>query len=72
MAAKVDSAALQDGYQLYHHSFFFSGSGQWCVVQQGMSDETRTARRYHWLFDSLASSVSEPHEAICCDARGTT
>ena len=72
MAAKVDSAALQDGYQLYHHSFFFSGSGQWCVVQQGMSDETRTARRYHWLSDSLASFVNEPHEAICCDARSST
>jgi uncharacterized protein len=72
MAAKVDSAALQDGYQLYHHSFFFSGTGQWCVVQQGMSDETRTARRYHWLSDSLASFVNEPHEAICCDTRGTT
>jgi hypothetical protein len=72
MAAKVDSAALQDGYQLYHHSFFFSGSGHWCVVQQGMSDQTRTARRYHWLSDSLASFVNEPHEAICCDARGAT
>jgi uncharacterized protein len=72
MAAKVDSAALQDGYQLYHHSFFFSGSGQWCVVQQGMSDQTRTARRYHWLSDSLASFVNEPHQAICCDQRGTT
>ena len=72
MAAKVDSAALQDGYQLYHHSFLFSGPGHWCVVQQGMSDETRTARRYHWLSDSLASFVNEPHEAICYDARGTT
>jgi len=48
MAAKVDSAAVQDGYQLYHHAFFFSGAGHWCVVQQGLSDQTRTARRYHW------------------------
>src|SRR5207253_4167318 len=45
MAAKVDSAAVQDGYQLYHHVFFFTAAGEWCVVQQGMSDATGTARR---------------------------
>ena len=72
MAAKVDSAAVQDGYQLYHHAFFFTASGHWCVVQQGMRDQTRDARRYHWLSDSLASFVNDPHEAICCDARGET
>src|SRR5437588_331102 len=71
-AAKVDSAAVQDGYQLYHHVFFFTAAGEWCVVQQGMSDATRTARRYHWLSDSVASFVDEPHEAVCCDARGET
>ena len=71
-AAKVDSAAVQDGYQLYHHMFFFSAVGDWCVVQQGMSDEARTARRYHWLSDTVASFVDEPHEAVCCDARGET
>jgi hypothetical protein len=71
-AAKVDSAAVQDGYQLYHHAFFFTAAGEWCVVQQGMSDETRTARRYHWLSEHVASFVEEPHEAICCDARGET
>ena len=68
-AAKVDSAAVQDGYQLYHHVFFFTASGDWCVVQQGMSDEARTARRYHWLSDQVASFVDEPHAAVCCDAR---
>src|SRR5207249_1601265 len=72
MAAKVDSAAVQDGYQLYHHVFFFTAAGEWCVVQQGMSDATGTARRYHWLSDSVASFVDEPHEAVCCDARGET
>jgi hypothetical protein len=72
MAAKVDSAAVQDGYQLYHHAFFFSGAGQWCVVQQGMSDQTRTARRYHWLSESVTSFVNEPHEAICSDVRVPT
>jgi hypothetical protein len=71
-SAKVDSAAVQDGYQLYHHVFFFTASGDWCVVQQGMSDATRTARRYHWISDRVASFVDEPHEAVCCDARGDT
>jgi uncharacterized protein len=71
-AAKVDSAAVQDGYQLYHHVFFFTAAGDWCVVQQGMSDATRTARRYHWLSDTVASFVDEPHQAVCCDARGET
>ena len=71
-AAKVDSAAVQDGYQLYHHAFFFTTAGEWTVVQQGMSDETRMARRYHWLSDTVASFVDEPHEAVCCDARAET
>jgi hypothetical protein len=68
-AAKVDSAAVQDGYQLYHHVFFFTSAGEWCVVQQGMSDATRMARRYHWLSEHVASFVEEPHHAVCCDAR---
>jgi uncharacterized protein len=72
MAAKVDSAAVQDGYQLYHHAFFFTAAGHWCVVQQGMNGQTRTARRYHWLSESLASFVNDPHEAICSDRRGAT
>jgi len=68
-SAKVDSAAVQDDYQLYHHSFFFTDGG-WCVVQQGMNDRSRTARRYHWLSDRVASFVREPHAAVCCDQRG--
>lgn len=72
MAAKVDNVALQDGYQLYHHAFFFTDETQWCVVQQGMSDRTWTARRYHWLSESLSSYVNEPHQAICSDVRGDT
>src|SRR3954464_7022663 len=71
-SAKVDSAAVQDGYQLYHHVFFFTAAGEWCVVQQGMSDATRMARRYHWLSSHVESLVNEPHEAVCCDSRGET
>jgi len=71
-AAKVDNAAVQDGYQLYHHVFLFTSSGDWSVVQQGMNDRTSTARRYHWLSEHVASFVDEPHDAVCCDIRGGT
>ncbi|HTL30699.1 MAG TPA: DUF763 domain-containing protein [Tepidisphaeraceae bacterium] len=64
MSAKVDSAAVQDGYQLYHHAFFFTNDGNWCVVQQGMSDAQRSARRYHWLGETVEDFVNEPHHAI--------
>ena len=72
MSAKVDSSLLQDGYNLYHHSFIFDEEGDWCVVQQGMSDEAGYARRYHWLSDNVASFVNEPHNAICCDTKANT
>lgn len=70
MAAKVDSAALQDGYQLYHHTFIFTQDGDWTVIQQGMNVATRWARRYHWLSSTLEDFVCEPHAAICTQARG--
>jgi hypothetical protein len=72
ISAKVDNSAVQDGYQLYHHSFVFTGLGQWCIVQQGMNDQTSMARRYHWLSDNVTSYVDEPHAAICCDAMTPT
>ena len=64
MSAKVDSAAVQDGFALYHHSFFFTPEGQWCVVQQGMDDAGGWARRYHWLGESVDDFVCEPHAAV--------
>lgn len=64
MSAKVDSAAVQDGFGIYHHSFFFTPAGQWCVVQQGMDTESRWARRYHWLGESVDDFVCEPHAAV--------
>ncbi|MBI2849871.1 MAG: DUF763 domain-containing protein [Chloroflexi bacterium] len=70
MSAKVDSAAVQDGYQLYHHNFFFTARGAWAVVQQGMNEETRYARRYHWLSESVSDFVNEPHSAVLSDAQG--
>lgn len=67
MSAKVDSAALQDGYNLYHHCFIFDRQGRWSVIQQGMNTENRWARRYHWLQEDVKDFVCEPHAAICCD-----
>ncbi|HEX8513527.1 MAG TPA: DUF763 domain-containing protein [Allosphingosinicella sp.] len=64
LVAKVDSAALQDGFDLYLHGFFVTDEGKWAVVQQGMNGERRTARRYHWLSEGLTSFVDSPHAAI--------
>jgi hypothetical protein len=69
MSAKVDNAAVQDGYNLYHHVFLFTEKGHWAVIQQGMNPEERMARRYHWLGDSVNDFVVEPHSAICCEKR---
>jgi hypothetical protein len=64
LVAKVDSAAVQDGFDLYLHGFIVTDEGRWVVVQQGMNDERRQARRYHWLSEGLESFVDEPHAAI--------
>jgi hypothetical protein len=64
LVAKVDSAAVQDGFDLYLHGFIVTDEGKWTVVQQGMNDASRTARRYHWLSEGLQSFVEEPHKAI--------
>src|SRR4030088_606281 len=64
LVAKVDSAAVQDGFDLYLHGFFVTDEGKWTVVQQGMNGDKRQARRYHWHSESLRSFVDEPHSAI--------
>ncbi|ACX52180.1 protein of unknown function DUF763 [Ammonifex degensii KC4] len=69
LAAKIDQSALQDGYELYHHTFFFTSSGEWAVVQQGMNTERREARRYHWLSFACPDFAEEPHAAICSERR---
>jgi hypothetical protein len=64
LVAKVDSAAVQDGFDLYLHAFVVSSEGRWCVVQQGMSASRREARRYHWLSENLKCFLDSPHAAI--------
>jgi len=70
MSAKVDNVALQDGYSLYHHTFFFTREGRWAVVQQGMNTALRYARRYHWLGENVHDFTNEPQSAICSETRG--
>jgi hypothetical protein len=64
LVAKIDSAAVQDGFDLYLHGFIVTNGGQWVVVQQGMNGDRKQARRYHWLSEGLKSFVEEPHSAI--------
>ena len=70
MAAKVDSAAVQDGFGIYQHSFFLTADGKWAVVQQGMHEGSGMARRYHWLGAHVNDFVCEPHIAVASEARG--
>lgn len=70
LSAKVDNTAIQDGFQIYLHSFLVSKEGDWSVVQQGMQPTSATARRYHWCSAQLSSFTEEPHTAICGDHQG--
>jgi hypothetical protein len=70
LIAKVDSAAVQDGFALYLHGFILADDGRWVVVQQGMNEASRQARRYHWLSEGLASFVADPHAAIAGERQG--
>jgi hypothetical protein len=76
MAAKVDNAAVQDGYSLYHHVIFFDQHGDWAIIQQGMNPINRMARRYHWISDNVKSfilvAIREPivnTDALTMEAR---
>jgi hypothetical protein len=64
LCAKVDSAAVQDGFELYLHGFIVADDGAWVVVQQGMNGQRRQARRYHWIWDRAGAFVDDPHAAI--------
>lgn len=71
LSAKVDNTCIQDGFNLYLHSFVVSDTGQWTVIQQGMNQDTAKARRYHWHSSSLRSFVSDPHTAIVGKNQGS-
>jgi hypothetical protein len=65
LSAKVDSSAVQDGFQVYHHTFVLADDGAWAVVQQGMNEASGTARRYHWL--TAARFDADPHAGVAGD-----
>lgn len=64
LSAKVDSSAIQDGYQVYHQLFIFTDTGKWVCIDQGMNAHTGWARRYHWFSDEIKTFVEEPHKGI--------
>lgn len=70
LTAKVDNTAIQDGFQLYQHNFIVNNNGDWCVIQQGMNNQTHTARRYHWHSKNLKSFIEEPHSFIYGENQG--
>lgn len=70
LSAKVDNTAVQDGFQLYLHSFIVTMDGDWAVVQQGMNQNNRMARRYHWLSSSVKNFTEEPHTSVCGKNQG--
>jgi hypothetical protein len=71
LTARIDNNAVDDGFQIYLHAFVLSADGEWAVVQQGMNEETRLARRYHWHSPAVRDFVSEPHTAIVGASQGT-
>src|SRR5208282_4135801 len=64
LVAKIDSAAVQDGFDLYLHAFITTAEGHWCVIQQGMNDRIGEARRYHWQSEALPGFFESPHTAV--------
>jgi len=64
VAAKVDSAWIQDGYNIYHHTIIYTPDGKWVVIQQGMNPNKRYARRYHWIYKRLNTKLNLPHSGV--------
>src|SRR6187397_2445545 len=71
LTARVDNNAVADGFQIYLHSFVVTADGHWAVVQQGMNEATRLARRYHWHSASVRDFTADPHAAIVGAHAGT-
>ena len=71
LTARIDNSAIADGFQIYLHNFVLTSAGDWAIVQQGLNDETGTARRYHWHSASVRDFTSDPHNAIVGEHQGT-
>ncbi len=70
LCAKIDNVLIQDGYDLYHHTFIFTKDGDWAVIQQGMNEKKRSARRYQWLSRDDLDFTQDPHTGVTCDLTG--
>jgi uncharacterized protein len=70
LTARIDNNAIADGFQIYLHGFIVAASGEWAVVQQGMSERQRLARRYHWHSAAVRDFTCEPHTAIVGERTG--
>ncbi len=70
LCAKIDNTAVQDGYNLYHHTFIFTKNGEWAIIQQGMNENQKDARRYQWFSREGLDVTSDPHTGVTCNARG--
>ena len=70
LTARIDNNAVADGFQIYLHSFVVTRDGEWAVVQQGMNEGTRLARRYHWHSAAVQDFTADPHAAIVGEPRG--
>ena len=70
LSAKVDNTAVQDGFQIYLHSFLVTDDGEWAVIQQGMNGNSGYARRYHWHSTQLESFINDPHASVCGQNQG--
>jgi len=71
LTARIDNNAIADGFQIYLHTFVVSSRGEWTIVQQGMNEANRLARRYHWHSSSVRDFTSEPHTGIVGEHQGT-
>src|SRR5687767_8286362 len=71
LTARIDNNAVADGFQIYLHSFILTADGEWAIVQQGMNEESRLARRYHWHSAAVRDFTADPHAAIVGEPRGS-
>jgi hypothetical protein len=71
LTARIDNNAIADGFQIYLHTFVLSAQGEWTVVQQGMNEASRMARRYHWHSAAVRDFTSAPHTGIVGEHQGT-
>ncbi len=70
LTARIDNNAIADGFQIYLHTFVLTSTGEWAVVQQGLNEQSGTARRYHWHSAAVRDFVTEPHTGIVGESQG--